>query len=685
MPMIQHERVNILMVDDQPAKLLAYEAILGDLGERLIKANSAREALEHLLKSEIAVVLVDVCMPDLDGFELATLIRQHPRCQQTAVILVSAILMTDLDRLKGFEHGAVDYMSVPVVPEILRAKVSIFTELYRKTRELARWNLELENRVAERTADLEASTAKLRESEEQLTLALDSAEAATWTWDVDANVMDGSARRRALYGFAPDEEFSVETWLARIHPEDRERIAARAKLMLDAPTENVWSEEFRINHPTKGERWLSGLGRAVRDETGKLKHITGISFDITQRKRAQDERAHLLQSEQIARADAERANRAKDHFLAIVSHELRTPLNGMLLWVDLLRRNHSDPETVAEGLEAIERNGRSQVRLIEDLLDMSRILSGKIRLEIQPVCLCSAAEAAIATILPLAQAKSITIEKKLDLRAMKVLGDAARLEQIILNLLSNAVKFTPAHGHIFVEVDQRDLTAFVQVRDTGQGIAPEFLPYVFDSFRQADSTTARYHGGLGLGLAIARHLVQLLNGSLNVASPGKDQGATFTVGVPVATFESEDSGTYTFEVEDDFAGNGFRDLRILVVDDDADACELLGRMLVECGACVEVTTSPDDAIQRLSTFRPQILISDIGMPGKDGFQLIREIRTMGHSRYDLPAVAVTAFVRPEDRIQAMKAGYNMYVTKPIERRKLLTALSTLVHEHIGKN
>lgn len=671
------ERVNILLVDDQPAKLLSYEAILSSLDENLIYSGSAREALEHLLKTDIAVILVDVCMPDLDGFELAALIRQHPRCQRTAIILVSAILMTEVDRLKGFEHGAVDYVPVPVIPEILRARVRVFAELYRKTRELEKLNRELESRVAERTSELEISTARLRESEDRLNLALDSAEAAPWVWELDSNLRNGSGRYHELYGFAPQENITVEKWLARVHPLDRERVVGRIEHMRAHPQEDTWSEEFRILHPTKGTRWLAGLGRAVRDSSGRLQRIIGISFDVTTRRYAQEERLSLLESERAARSEAERANRIKDQFLAMVSHELRAPLNGLLLWTELLRRNSKDSAVLAEGLEAIERSGRSQVRLIEDLLDMSRMRTGMIRINPEHVKLQSLLENVIATIRPLAEAKSIDVTLTMDPDVKAVIGDPTRLQQVFLNILSNAVKFTQKRGSVHVELAERNAHAETCIRDTGPGIGPEFLPHIFDPFRQEDSSGTRQHAGLGLGLAIAKHLVELHQGEIEVENMFPETGARFTVRLPSASPRRVAAGTATALAEDfDFQ---FRDTRILVVDDDPDTCHVLWRLLTEAGAQVETALSVDDAMGKIERLLPEVIISDIGMPEKDGHRLIRSVRQHRNAALSsVRALAVTAFVRPEDRILALEAGFDAYLPKPIERNTLFKTLAALL-------
>ena len=324
------EPVNILMVDDQPSKLLSYEAILADLQENLIKARSGREALEHLLRSDIAVVLVDVCMPELDGFELASMIRSHPRFQRTAIILVSGVLVEDVDRLKGYDSGAVDYVSVPIVPEILRAKVSVFAELFRKTEALECLNKELERRVAERTAQIEASAALLRQSQERLRIALTAGGSQGWTWDFLTRefswVRDVGDSAPMLQSFAD--------FLALVHPEDRAAVQRAFARAVDGDGE--YQAEFRTWHSGE-DRWWLARGTVIRDSSGNPLSIAGVNINITARKRAEQERVVLLKNAEDARLESEKANRLKDEFLATLSHELRSPLNAITGWAHMLR------------------------------------------------------------------------------------------------------------------------------------------------------------------------------------------------------------------------------------------------------------------------------------------------------------------------------------------------------------
>jgi PAS domain S-box-containing protein len=412
--------------------------------------------------------------------------------------------------------------------------------------------------------------------------------------------------------------------------------------------------------------------------------FTAYLRDITQRKESEVDRERLLESERAARGEAERANRLKDEFLSTLSHELRTPLNAMLGYAQLLRMSADDAEQVREGLGVIERNGRIQARIIEDLLDMSRIISGKIRLDIQPVRLASVIEAAIETVRPSADAKEIRLQVVLDSHTGPVLGDAARLQQIVWNLLSNAVKFTPKGGRIQLLLERVNSHLEINVRDSGIGIKPEFLPYVFDRFRQADGSMTRTHGGLGLGLAIVKHLVELHGGTVQVKSPGEDQGATFTVALPLQVVH--DDGEKEPRVHPQSvslcraptATVSLSGLRVLAVDDEPDARELVRRVLEERDATVRTAGSVDEAISIFKNWSPDVLISDLGMPGRDGFELIRSIRTLPEdSGGKVAAAALTAYARSEDRTRAMLAGYQTHVAKPVDPIELIAVVATL--------
>lgn len=398
--------------------------------------------------------------------------------------------------------------------------------------------------------------------------------------------------------------------------------------------------------------------------------ITIYFRDVSDRKRIEQEREQILQRETTAREAAETANRIKDEFLAVLSHELRTPLNAILGWSTLLRQRELDPAKMDHALETIERNAKLQTQLIEDLLDLSRILQGKLTLKTTPVHLASAIAAAIDTVQLAANAKTIQIHTTLD-ESIDVLGDAVRLQQIVWNLLSNAVKFTPTGGRVEIRLERQGLQANLQISDTGKGIALEFLPFVFETFRQADSTTTRTFGGLGLGLAIVRHLVELHGGTVTADSAGEAQGATFTVQLPIAPVRPQISPTrLSLEPQVDLAG-----IQILIVDDDDDTREFTAFLLEQSGAIVTTAASARAAIAAFAQAAPDLLLSDIGMPQMNGYELIRQIRALPQGS-QTPAIALTAYAGEADYQQAIAAGFQAHLAKPVD----LNLLLRLVHD-----
>ncbi len=395
------------------------------------------------------------------------------------------------------------------------------------------------------------------------------------------------------------------------------------------------------------------------------------------------DRANLYEAEQQARANAEAANRIKDEFLAVVSHELRTPLNSILGWAQMLRAKRLNEAATVKALETIERNAKQQVRLIDDILDVSRIIRGKIRLSQRAVNLVEIVQEAIAGIEPAARAKNIQIQTQCDRDASEVSGDPDRLLQIASNLLSNAVKFTPERGRVEVQLHLKGDRALLSVSDTGIGIAPNFLPYVFEGFRQADSSITRAHGGLGLGLTIVRHLVELHGGTVEAFSEGKDKGATFTVSLPLLATRKENffpssPAPLSLSSPPSRPHSPLSGLRVLVVDDDPDTCDLIATVLVQYGAEVQTTKSAREAIAALEKSKPDILVSDIGMPGDNGYQLIRQVRQLeARSGGHIQAIALTAYAREEDRRHAREAGFQLHVPKPVEPDRLAKALASL--------
>ena len=528
--------VNILMVDDQPAKLLSYEAVLGPLGENLIKASSGTEALETLLRTDIAVVLIDVHMPDLDGFELAQMIHQHPRHQRAAIIFVSAVHMTDIDRLRGYEVGGVDYVSVPIVPEILRARVSVFADLYRKTQELEHLNAELERRVKERTSELEASTERLRESEDAL--------------------------------------------------------------------------------------------------------------------RETDKR--------------------KDEFLAMLAHELRNPLAPIRNAVEYLRmRAEADP-SVRWSHDVIDRQVDHLTRLVDDLLDVNRITRGRLEIRRERSDLGEILRCAVDTIQAAIQERGQGLHVSLPAEPVWMNADVVRMTQVFLNLLDNASKFTPEGGSIWITAERAGDHAIVRLKDTGAGITPEELPQLFQMFYQIRRSTAGTQGGLGIGLALVRLLVELHGGTVEAMSEGYDRGSEFVVRLPALA---------------DAAAPGWKDVaepgeqavvarRVLVVDDNVDSAESLAMLLRLGGHEIETAYDGIQAVESAERFKPDLILLDIGLPRLDGYDAAVRIRERTNGR-GVVLVAVTGWGQDEDRRRTREAGFDAHLTKPVDMAALSRLLATL--------
>lgn len=443
------------------------------------------------------------------------------------------------------------------------------------------------------------------------------------------------------------------------------------------------------------ERWLlrkngtrllaGGVITPLRDEAGQPVGFTRICRDITDYYNAQQEREQLLVSERAARAEAERISRMKDEFLATLGHELRTPLNAILGWSQILKHNPGDIADVTQGIAVIERNARAQAQIVDDLLDMSRIISGKVRLNVQQIDLAAVTLAAIETARPAAQAKGVSLDTNVSAhQPVLTSGDANRMQQVLWNLLSNAVKFTPKGGRIDVNLELLPSEIVLTIADTGEGISPTFLPFVFDRFRQADGSSARRYGGLGLGLSIVKQIVELHGGTVAVASPGTDRGSTFTVHLPVqftppTLTEAEQAAPAALRADaawhDDITLAG---LHVLVVDDEADARALVRRLLEDRNATVATASSCAEALAYVQQKRPDLLVSDIGMPEEDGYVLIRRLRSLPpEAGGQTPAIALTAYARAEDRVKAVVGGFQMHIAKPVEPSELIAMVASL--------
>ena len=690
-------QASILLVDDHPANLVALEATLAPLGQRLVCANSGREALKALLVDEFAAILLDVQMPGLDGFETAALIRAYPRTTQIPIIFVTAIHRDAPHVARGYEYRCVDYLAKPFDPGILRSKVSVLVDIF----------------LREKRIEAQAAALRQREREEmrrtgelRMQRLIDSVPVSIWALRADGTFYDCNRTWAEYAGLASAASVRIDP-ATMVHPEDLPRVS------------QAWASAFSRGEPLDTQcrlrraadgafRWHTGRAVPERDDGGAVIGWIVTAADIESQKRAEDEYERVVERERQAREEAEAANRAKDEFLATLSHELRTPLAAMVGWTGMLRSGNLSPEKSRKALETIERNAKAQAVLIEDILDVSRIITGKLRLETQPIELGTIARAAVDAVRPSAEAKGIHLDTSIAALPAGFRGDPSRLQQVIWNLLSNAIKFTSAGGHVSLSVDQigagagagRPGDARIVVRDDGRGIDANFVPFIFDRFRQVDSTSKRAHGGLGLGLAIVRHLVELHGGAIGVESAGEGQGATFTVTLPRADADRHNgesavdaepiaaiaarlrstgsmlggAGPISVETTDGISLTG---VRVLLVDDEADARELLAEVLEQYGAVVTAAASADEAVRLLREERPTVLLSDIGLPGEDGHSLMRRVRALPpEAGGRTPAAALTAFARSEDGRRSLAAGFHRHATKPIQPG----ALAALVRE-----
>ena len=632
------ERVNVLVVDDSAEKRLAIGAILEELGQNIVEARSGREALRELLRQDFAVVLLDVNMPGMDGFETAAMIRQRQNSEHTPIIFITAY-SDDTHARQGYSLGAVDYIITPVIPEVLKSKVAFFVDLYRKSDEIRRQAESL----AERAAHLQRLTG--------------------------ASLAINSAR-------------TVEEILSIVTDTAREVVSADRAEIIPAVTESWGSPPPETGSSGAADLVATLMGRDGRD-IGTLR--------IFGRQPSPDEAAILTQLAQMASiaienvlySEAREANRLKDEFLTTLSHELRTPLTAILGWTRILRSPTLDPARFAHGLDVIERNVNAQAKLIDDLLDISRISAAKLRLNTRPMAVVPVVEGVVDGLRPASEAKSIDVQVRIEpsaAGASDVSGDPDRLQQVVWNLLSNAIKFTPPGGSIEIGIERTSSHVRIRVSDTGKGISPDFLAHVFDRFRQADSSTTRSHGGLGIGLAIVRHIVEMHGGSVSAASPGPGLGATFVVSLPAldrraleaVSPESERAP----EPPPDLTG-----LRVLMLDDEPDAREVVGEILKSAGALVFPFASVDEALAGIEEAAPDLLVSDIAMPGGDGYQFLREVRRRGLGKgRPIPAIALTAYVRREDRTRALAEGFDRHVSKPIEPENFLRVLGELARQ-----
>lgn len=734
--MSKSDQINILMVDDSATNLLALESVLRAPDRNLIRAPSGEDALRYLLDNDVAVVLLDVYMPGIDGLETAELIRGREKSRNIPIIFLTANTTGEHHLSRGYSLGAVDYIVKPIDPGILRSKVAVFVELFKKNREVARQarlleekNRELENANLQRLRMLiDLGHELVAQHEPAMVLSkfcraaqtiIDAAEVMVAMFDDDPLLPRHVFRcnRKGKVSRGGKLSPAVQNALKRVI---EERAPVRLNESDDLLIDTNLLQSFLgapILSASGASGWFCVLNKRGADEFSEAdeklaatlaahvavayenatlyeeaqNHATELRMEMAVRKQAEEERARLLVREQAAREEAEAANRNKDEFLATLSHELRTPLTAILGWSHLMRTKRLNEGEVTRALDTIERNARSQSQLIDDLLDVSRIITGKLQIEYGVVELVRVLDAAFDSMRPAADAKGIEFSMPADSSQWFVGGDPHRLQQIFWNLFSNAVKFTPKGGQVRVELTGDDSDVRVSVTDTGIGIKPDFIPFIFDRFRQADGSTTREHGGLGLGLAIVRHLVNLHHGTVEVQSEGKNCGTTFTVVFPAAEGDlvvnghnGETAVAETPEVEALNSATVLQGLKVLVVDDEPDSRDLLMAILRRHGSDVRCSESAAAAIEAFCEWNPDLLVSDIGMPNEDGYSLIKRLRALESGREkEIPAVALTAYATDEDRSQALSAGFQMHVAKPIEPESFVTSVAEVIGRSRG--
>jgi signal transduction histidine kinase len=625
----------VLNVDDHGPGRYARSQVLRAAGLLVREAATAADALRLIERGDIELVILDINLPDLSGLEVCRRLRSAPSTAGIAVLQVSATFTRPADAVVALEGGADAFLVEPVEPEVLVATVKALL--------------------------------RARRAEEALQRAADEWQ-ATFDTIADGVAIVDAGRRLVRWNAAFARLFGVPgSDLAGVSADTLWDGGG------DGPGGPPGEAGDRAVELERNDRWFRVCIHPMKDGGSVC-----VVADVTERRRADDERQQLLAQEQAARADAEAANRSKDHFLGVVSHELRMPLTPILGWARILRAGNVDPETRARALDAIERSARLQARLIEDLLDVSRIIAGKIALDFRPVTLNDVVDAAVEAARPAAAARRVRIEVAAEGPIGPVMGDPARLQQVVGNLVSNGVKFTPPGGRVDVSLARTSADATICVRDTGQGIAPEALPQVFDRFWQAEPGTSRRQEGLGLGLTITRHLVELHGGTVTADSRGVGEGARFTVTLPLATLPAG-APPGARAREDAAAPDLLSGVRVLLVDDAPDARDVLREALETFGAEVTAVDSGLAALSVVGSVRPHVLLSDIALREVDGYELVRRLRQRdARDGGAIPAIAITGYARSEDRARALAAGFQAHVAKPVDPDALAVTIASLL-------
>ncbi len=635
-------RASILLVDDQPARLLSYEAVLYGLGVQCVRALSGPQALERLLEQEFAAILLDVNMPEMDGFEVARLVREHPRLERTPIIFVTAVHVSELDRLKGYELGAIDYIAVPVVPDILRSKVAVLVELHQRRGQLKALN-----------AELSAARAKL-DVEHQKALAEREAQLQT--------LFEHPTDLTAILKAVRDESGAIVDWIytnvnrnaAAIMGRSRDEILGRSVSEL-APERVpiVFAQLRRVvesREPVRYESQFAGRDLIITLFAAGDDYVVSNAQDVTEQ--------HQLQ-----RALQE-TDRRKDEFLAMLAHELRNPVAPIANAAELLSRLvPQENQRTLVGI--IQRQAVHLGRLLDDLLDVARITQGRIELRREVIDVATCVHLAIETAEPLIRSKAHRLTLTQTLEPIYVPADKVRLGQCIANVLVNAAKYTPDGGEIRIRPHVDGNTAVVEIADNGIGIAPEFLPRIFELFAQSERGLDRSQGGLGVGLTVCKQIVELHGGNVIASSPGVGHGSTFTIRLPLA--EQAATSPRAAALQPDSLQ------RVLIVDDNRDAADSLAMLLQFEGRQTLCVYSGEQALEVLAAFQPQLVLLDIGLPGMDGYEVARRLKAAARG---LHVIALSGYAQLEDRQRSAAAGFDAHLVKPVDLDALKRAFTS---------
>jgi len=675
------ELVKVLLVDDQVRNLEALQAVLHPLGCRLITAQSADEALLALLQHDFAAIVLDIRMPEMDGIELAQLIKGRRRTRHVPILFLTAHLLDEKDILQGYQVGAVDYLTKPLNPEVLRAKVAIFADLHRGSQALSETNhqlqrevaereraetalreanQQLEERVAARTAELSEAHAVLAASEERLRIALNAGRMGTWELDAAKRTCHIDEVQCELLGLPLNTRvIALDTLLTLTYPPDDEMVRGSVEHALRTTVDNVadYSYEFRFVRPFDGAvRWLQVSGRTIAADGAPPRRI-GVTLDITTRK----------QNEQLL----QEADRRKNDFLATLAHELRNPLAPIRNAVELLRMKGPLPVDKRQPADVIDRQARALTRLVDDLLDISRITQNRLELRREPASLSAIVEAAVEASRPLIDAGGHSLVVNLPDEPIVLLADVTRVAQVISNLLNNAARYSDKRGHIHVTVRREGMEAVILVADEGIGIPTAMLQRVFEMFVQVDRAHERGRGGLGVGLALSKQLVEMHGGNISASSGGPGLGSTFEIRLPIAA--EVEASVRAIGIKDDLPTSR---LRLLVVDDNRDSVDSLSTLLRLMGNEVHMAFDGVEAVNAAHSLRPDVVLLDVGLPLRSGYDAARQIRGEPWGR-NMVLIALTGWGQEQDRKRSREAGFDHHLVKPVDPKALMKLVSEL--------